>query len=176
MSEHLNIEKSELKNYTLKNLPPYQYMPNPVANHTQDWTITRVSVIIPAFNAFDTIPQTLMSIAMQEDIHEIETIIVDDHSTEGTYDEICEIFSKFMKIKLIRLEKGLGPGGARQVGFDHADGLMVTAIDADDCFCRPDAISSLLRCMIEKDQDVVIGQFLEQNEQGWLHIHNCEMV
>lgn len=176
MSEHLNIDQKELKNYKLNNLPPYQYRPNPVANHTQDWTITRVSVIIPAFNAFDTISQTLMSIAMQEDIDEIETIIVDDHSTEGTYDEICEMFSQFMKIKLIRLEKGLGPGGARQVGFDHAVGQMVTAIDADDCFCRPDAISQMLRCMIEKDQDVVIAQFLEQNEQGWLHVHNCELV
>lgn len=176
MSEHLNIDQKELKNYKLHNLPPYQYRPNPVANHTQDWTITRVSVIIPAFNAFDTISQTLMSIAMQEDIDEIETIIVDDHSTEGTYDEICEMFSQFMKIKLIRLEKGLGPGGARQVGFDHAVGQMVTAIDADDCFCRPDAISQMLRCMIEKDQDVVVAQFLEQNEQGWLHVHNCEMV
>ena len=176
MAELINIDPKELKNYKLGNLPPYQYMPNPVANHTQDWSITRVSVIIPAFNAFDTLPQTLMSIAMQENIHEIETIIVDDCSSEGTYDELAEIFSKFMKIKVIRLEKGLGPGGARQVGFDNAVGQMVTAIDADDCFCRPDAISQMLRVMIEKDQDVVVAQFLEQNEQGWLHVHNFEMV
>lgn len=174
--KHLEINQNELKNYKLGNLPPYQYMPNPVSNHTQDWTVTRVSVIIPAFNAFDTLPQTLMSIAMQENIHEIETIIVDDCSTEGTYDDIAEIFSKFMKIKVVRLEKGLGPGGARQVGFDHAVGMCVTAIDADDCFCRPDAISQCLRVMIEKDQDVVVAQFLEQNEQGWLHVHNFEMV
>ena len=174
--KRLEINQNELKNYKLGNLPPYEYIPNPVANHHQDWTITRVSVIIPAFNAFDTLPQTLMSIAMQENIHEIETIIVDDCSTEGTYDEIAEIFSKFMKIKVIRLEKGLGPGGARQVGFDHAVGMCVTAIDADDCFCRPDAISQCLRIMIEKDQDVVVAQFLEQNEQGWLHVHNFEMV
>ena len=87
--EHLNINQNELKNYKLGNLPPYQYIPNPVANHQQDWTITRVSVIIPAFNAFDTLPQTLMSIAMQENIHEIETLIIDDCSTEGTYDEIA---------------------------------------------------------------------------------------
>lgn len=174
--EHLEINQNELKNYKLGNLPPYQYIPNPVANHQQDWTITRVSVIIPAFNAFDTLPQTLMSIAMQENIHEIETLIVDDCSTEGTYDEIAEIFSKFMKIKVIRLEKGLGPGGARQVGFDHSVGMAVTAIDADDCFCRPDAISQMLRCMIERDPDIVIAQFLEQNEQGWLHVHGSELV
>ena len=174
--KYMEINQKELKNYKLGNLPPYQYIPNPVANHQQDWTITRVSIIIPAFNAFDTLPQTLMSIAMQENIHEIETIIVDDHSTEGTYDEMAEIFSKFMKLKVIRLEKGLGPGGARQVGFDHAVGQAVTAIDADDCFCRPDAIAQMLRIMIEKDMDCVVGQFLEQNEQGWLHVHNLEMV
>ena len=174
--EHLEINQNELKNYKLGNLPPYEYIPNPVANHMQDWAITRISVIIPAFNAFDTLPQTLMSIAMQENIHEVETLIVDDCSTEGTYDEIAEIFSKFMTIKLIRLEKGLGPGGARQVGFDHAVGSAVTAIDADDCFCRPDALSQMYRCMVEKDQDMVIAQFLEQNENGWLHVHGSELV
>lgn len=172
----LEINQDELKNYKLGNLPPYKYIANPVANHQQDWTVTRVSIIIPAFNAFDTIPQTLMSIAMQENIHEIETIIVDDHSTEGRYDEIAEFFSHFMKIKVIRLEKGLGPGGARQVGFDHAVGEMVTAIDADDCFCRPNAISSVERCMIEGNHDCVVAQFLEQNENGDLHVHNFEMV
>ena len=174
--QHLNIDQNDLKNYKLGNLPPYQYIPNPVANHMQDWTITRVSVIIPAFNAFDTIPQTLMSIAMQENIHEIETIIVDDCSTEGTYDEIAEIFSKFMKIKVVRLEKSLGPGAARQIGFDNAVGCCVTAIDADDCFCRPDAIAQMERVMIEQDQDCVVAQFLEQNENGMLHVHNFEMV
>lgn len=174
--QYLNIDQNDLKNYKLGNLPPYQYIPNPVANHMQDWTITRVSVIIPAFNAFDTIPQTLMSIAMQENIHEIETIIVDDCSTEGTYDEIAEIFSKFMKIKVVRLEKSLGPGAARQIGFDNAVGCCVTAIDADDCFCRPDAIAQMERVMIEQDQDCVVAQFLEQNENGMLHVHNFEMV
>lgn len=172
----LEIDQKDLKNYKLGNLPQYKYTPNPVANHEQDWTITRVSVIIPAFNAFDTLPQTLMSIAMQENIHEIETIIVDDCSSEGDYDEICNIFSNFMKIKLIRLEKGLGPGGARQVGFDHAVGAYVTAIDADDCFCRPDAINCVMRCMIDRDQDCVVAQFLEQSETGDLHVHNFEMV
>lgn len=172
----IEIKEEDIKNYKKGNLPPYEYRPNPVANHTQDWSITRVSIIIPAFNAFDTIGQTLMSIAMQENIDEIETIIVDDCSTEGTYDEIAEHFAPFMKLKVIRLEKGLGPGGARQIGFDNATGMIVTAIDADDCFLRPDNISMVERVMIEKDQDVVVGQFLEQNEQGWLHVHNMEMV
>lgn len=152
------------------------YLVNPVNTGMQDWDQTNISIIIPAYNCHNTITQTLASIMMQENIHEIETIIVDDCSSEGTYDELAEIFSKFMKIKVIRLEKGLGPGGARQVGFDNAVGQMVTAIDADDCFCRPDAISQALRVMIEKDQDVVIAQFLEQNEQGWLHVHNFELV
>ena len=103
--EHLNIDPKDLKNYKLGNLPPYRYEPNPVANHTQDWTITRMSVIIPAFNAFDTLPQTLMSIAMQENIHEVETIIVDDHSTDNTYKIIKRYAKQDKRIIVLRNKK-----------------------------------------------------------------------
>ena len=90
-----------------------------------------VTIVTPMYNSMATIKNTIASVQAQT-YSTWEMIIVDDCSTEGTYDEIAEIFSKFMKIKVIRLEKGLGPGGARQVGFDHAVGMAVTAIDADD--------------------------------------------
>ena len=151
------------------------YLVNPINTGMQDWDQTNISVIIPAYNCHNTIVQTLASIAMQENIHEIETIIADDCS-DYPYDEIAEIFSKFMKIKVVRLKKGGGPGTARQVGFDHSVGKYVTFMDGDDSLIGCDALNTLKRVMIEREQDCVYGQFLEQSENGELLTHEIHMV
>lgn len=151
------------------------YLVNPVNTGMQDWDQTNISIIIPAYNCHNTITQTLASIMMQENIHEIETIIADDHS-DYPYDEIAAEFSKFMKIKVVRLAKGGGPGTARQVGYDHSIGKYVMFMDADDSLIGCDAINVLKKVMIEKEQDCVYGQFLEQGENGDLLVHEIVMV
>ena len=152
-----------------------KYFVNPINTGMQDWNQTNISIIIPAYNCHKTIVQTLASILMQENIHEIETIIADDCS-DSTYDEIAQAFSKFMKIKVVRLKKGGGPGTARQVGFDHSIGKYVSFMDGDDSLIGCDSMNVLKRIMIEKDQDCVYGQFLEQNENGDLLVHEIHMV
>lgn len=151
------------------------YIVNPINTGMQDWDQTNISIIIPAYNCHNTIVQTLASIAMQENIHEIETIIADDCSDNG-YDEIAKIFSNFMKIKIVRLLKGGGPGTARQVGYDHSVGSYVMFMDGDDSFIGCDAVNILKKVMIEKEQDCVYGQFLEQSETGDLLTHEIHMV
>ena len=151
------------------------YIVNPVNTGMQDWDQTNTSIIIPAYNCHNTLPQTLASIMMQENIHEIETIIADDCS-DARYDEIAKIFSNFMKIKIVRLKKGGGPGTARQVGYDHSVGKYVMFMDADDSLISCDSINILKRILLEKDQDCVYGQFLEQSENGELLTHEIHMV
>lgn len=151
------------------------YIVNPVNTGMQDWDQTNISIIIPAYNCHNTLPQTLASIMMQENIHEIETIIADDCS-DATYDEIAKIFSNFMKIKIVRLKKGGGPGTARQVGYDHSVGKYVMFMDADDSLISCDSINILKRVLLEKDQDCVYGQFLEQSEDGELLTHEIHMI
>lgn len=151
------------------------YLVNPINTGMQDWDQTNISIIIPAYNCHNTIVQTLASIMMQENIHEIETIIADDHS-DYPYDEIAESFSKFMKIKVVRLAKGGGPGTARQVGYDHSIGKYVMFMDGDDSLIGCDAINILKKVMIDRDQDCVYGQFLEQSETGDLLVHEVHMV
>ena len=134
-----------------------------------------VSIILPAYNAHNTLKRALCSIAMQENIDEIETIIVDDCSAE-TYDHIAKEFSHMMKIKVVRMEKNGGPGAARQVGYDHSEGDFVMWMDADDTLISADTISTLKNVMITKDMDCVYGKFLEQNEDGSIYPHEQHMV
>ena len=134
-----------------------------------------VSIILPAYNAHNTIFRTICSIISQQNARDIEIIIADDCS-DVPYDVIANHFSRYIRIKVVRMLKNGGPGAARQVGYDHSTGKFVMWMDADDTLVGCDAILKLLRVMYEKDMDVVYGQFLEQQENGDIHVHEQHMV
>ena len=74
--------------------PPVQYIDrqvNPLEMPPE------VSIILPAYNAHNTIKRTIASICMQQDIDEIEIIIADDCSDEP-YDNIAQQFAHMVRI------------------------------------------------------------------------------
>ena len=84
-----------------------------------------VSVIVPAYNAERWIAETLTSIRAQT-YEPIETIVVDDGSTDGT----AHIASA--SGALVVSTHGAGPGGARNAGLTRARGEFIQFLDADD--------------------------------------------
>lgn len=89
-----------------------------------------VSVIIPAWNAQETLRETLESVAAQTH-RNIEIIIVDDGSTDGT-GAIAEAFcDREPRARLIRQDNA-GVASARNLGIELARGSFVAPIDADD--------------------------------------------
>ena len=137
--------------------------------------VPEVSIIIPCYNAHNTLKRTLSSIAMQENINEIETVIADDCS-DYPYDDIVKKFAHMMKIRIVRMKKNGGPGAARQVGFDHSTGKYVMWMDADDTLVSADTVSTLKNVIVQKEMDCVYGRFLEQNEDGSIYPHEVHMV
>ena len=137
--------------------------------------IPSVSIILPAYNAHNTIKRTLSSIAMQENIDDIEVIIADDRSAIG-YEKIAKQFSHMMQIRIVKLAKNGGPGVARQVGYDHCRGQYIMWMDADDTLVAADTIKVLKAVMDEKNMDCVYGKFLEENEDGSIYPHEVHMV
>ncbi len=136
-----------------------------------------LDIIIPAYNAHDTILNTLYSIAYQEFSSFINVTIVDDCS-DVNYNEEIDFFSKFIKIKQIRLDKNSGPGVARQVGLDNTNGVYVMFIDADDILFNCFSIRCIISNMMSKNCDVLCSNFVEEfnghlsvtpNSLIWLH-------
>ena len=90
----------------------------------------KVSVVIPVYNVEKYLSQCLDSVLSQS-LEEIEVIVVNDGSTDGS-SNICRQYSKRDKrIRLIEKENG-GLSSALNVGIDLASGKYIIFLDSDD--------------------------------------------
>jgi glycosyltransferase involved in cell wall biosynthesis len=88
-----------------------------------------VTVVIPAYNAKRTIGRALASV-WHQNYPEMEIIIVDDGSSDGTGSEIHKMRSR--NLRLIRLEENRGECGAMNAGIHQARTDYIAFLDADD--------------------------------------------
>ena len=91
-----------------------------------------ISVIIPVFNVEKYLPQCLDSIINQT-LHDIEIICVDDGSTDNSYIILQEYAIKDNRLIVLRQENS-GAGVARNNGMKIARGKYLSILDADDYF------------------------------------------
>ena len=90
----------------------------------------KISVIVPVYNVKEYIDETIKSIYNQT-LKDFELILIDDGSTDGTYEMLKEYESKHNNIKLIKQENS-GPSKARNVGLKEAEGEYIIFVDSDD--------------------------------------------
>ncbi len=92
-----------------------------------------LSVVSPIFNERESIP--LLYEAVKKALSEIkdwELILVDDGSTDASYDELIKIAEADpIHVRLIQLRRNFGQTAAIAAGVDHAQGELIVLIDAD---------------------------------------------
>lgn len=103
-----------------------------------------VSVVIPAYNAAETIAETLRSV-LDQTYRAIEVIVVDDGSTDDTRDMVTTIAAKDARVLLLT-QANSGPAAARNRAIAHASGAFLAPIDADDIW-HPDFVAHLMMAM-----------------------------
>jgi peptidoglycan/xylan/chitin deacetylase (PgdA/CDA1 family) len=114
----------------------------------------RVSVVIPAFNEEELLPNCLEALRSQEYAGEIELLVVDNASTDGTA-RVARSYGA-----TVVHEPARGYGNALVRGFDAAQGDIIACTDADSIVPR-DWISTLVN-EYERQSDVVaIGGDIE---------------
>jgi glycosyltransferase involved in cell wall biosynthesis len=89
-----------------------------------------VSVIIPAYNASETIEATLSSVCGQT-YAKLDIIVIDDGSHDDTAEVVRRLSGKDPRIRLLR-KANAGLAAARNTGLEHARGDFVAPLDADD--------------------------------------------
>ena len=94
-----------------------------------------VSIIIPVYQAKDTLRTCVLSCVNQKFISadEMEIILVDDGSTDGS-EKLCDELQKECGPELIQVIHGKNHGvsHARNLGLDRARGRFVVFVDSDD--------------------------------------------
>lgn len=113
----------------------------------------KVSVIIPVYNVQTYLARCLDSIINQT-YSNLEIIIVDDGSTDGSAQIAQEYAMKDDRIKLISKDNG-GLSSARNCGLNHANGNIISFIDSDDWLYH-DAYANIVSCFNSHDVDLVM--------------------
>lgn len=121
----------------------------------------QLSIIIPTHNRPHLLPLAVQS-ALNQTYQDLEIIVVDDASSEPAH------LPENPKLRVIRLEQGVGGAGARNVGTEAARGRWVTYLDDDDCLLPHMAEISLsaLESAAVNPPVAVISGLQKVNEHG----------
>ena len=117
-----------------------------------------ISVIVPAFNERESLPELSSWIArvMQEHGYTYEIIFVDDGSIDGTWQTVQELATANPCIQGICFRRNYGKSAALYCGFERAQGEVVFTMDAD-LQDSPDEIPEMYRMIRDGGFDLVSG-------------------
>lgn len=115
-----------------------------------------VSVIIPAFNASETIISCLNSVILQT-YSNIEIIIIDDGSTDNTLDIVKE-YKEIENITNLQIVSQInsGPSAARNLGIKMATGEFIAFLDSDDTWTL-NKIEKQIQVFQSKKNAILVG-------------------
>ena len=113
-----------------------------------------LSVVMPVFNESETIASMVKLVLSQRPVQQF--VIVDDCSTDGTWEKLQPLAQNEPRIKLIHHEVNQGKGAALRTGFAHATSSIVIIQDAD-CEYDPAEYYRLLVPVLSGRADVVFG-------------------
>ena len=101
----------------------------------------KLSLILPCYNVDKYLEKCLDSLINQTE-KDIEIILVDDCSTDNSFNIIQKYAKKDKRIKLFKTQTNAGYGAARNLGRDNATGEYIWFVDSDD-YLEPDACEVL---------------------------------
>lgn len=117
---------------------------------------TLLSVVIPTYNRATTTAAAIESVDASTP-SAVEIVVVDDASDPPFAEQIsCSINSAGIPIRILRLAKNLGPGGARNLGVRSARGRYIAFLDSDDTFTR-EKVDILLKYIPYQGSDRVFA-------------------
>ena len=116
-----------------------------------------LSVVIPLYNEEENVKPLYeqLKATLEEIGREYEIVVVDDGSTDRSFDILKELHQRDKRLKVIRFRRNFGQTAAFAAGFDYSQGEVVVTMDAD--LQNDPADIPLLLERIEEGYDVVSG-------------------
>ncbi|MDE5818728.1 MAG: glycosyltransferase family 2 protein [Lachnospiraceae bacterium] len=125
-----------------------------------------VSVVIPTYNREKSVVKALESVLEQE-YSNVEILICDDFSTDGTKDVIMGFAAKDSRVRLLsRKDKKKGANAARNLGIESARGEYIAFLDSDDVMLRNGITARLKAFEQHPEVDMVYGDVMVGGERA----------
>lgn len=117
-----------------------------------------ISIVVPLFNEEESLPELTAWIKRVMDTHQLsyEVILVDDGSTDRSWEIIRQLRAQNPQIRGIKFQRNYGKSAALNEGFKAAQGEVVITMDAD-MQDSPDEIPEMRRMITEDGFDLVSG-------------------
>jgi glycosyltransferase involved in cell wall biosynthesis len=117
-----------------------------------------LSIVIPLFNEDESLPELAAWIerVMTANNYTYEIIMIDDGSTDNSWNVIQQLSAKNNAIKGIKFQRNYGKSAALNEGFKAAQGDVVITMDAD-MQDSPDEIPELRNMVLNENYDIVSG-------------------
>jgi len=120
-----------------------------------------VSVVLPTYNRMKQLPDAVESVLHQTH-RELELIIVDDASTDGTIDYVNSLEDK--RVRYIHLEQNVGPAVARNIGIKSSRYELIAFEDSDDLW-KPEKLEIQISAL-DKQIGMVYCAYTIEDENG----------
>ena len=128
-----------------------------------------ISAIVPVYNVKPYLERCFNSIANQS-YQNLEIILVDDGSTDGSGILCDTLAAKDQRVKVIHKENG-GPGSAKNVGLRAAGGSYIALVDSDD-WIAPEMYQKMLELMKQYHAQIAVCGIQRVSADGRFSYYN----
>ncbi len=120
-------------------------------------TAESVGVVIPTYNSAGTIDRALRSV-LNQSVLPNQLVVVDNASTDTTIGlvEQFAVSAPHLNLSLIKLEMNVGPGNARNTGWDACHTSLIAFLDSDDSW-HPNKLEIQLKVIRQHPDHVLFG-------------------
>ncbi len=141
--------------------PPAGATAGEPGGHCRPWPL--VSIVVPAFNEGPVIQQSIRSLLCM-DYPCFEVLVVDDGSTDDTYQRALAASRGFGRVRVMRKSNG-GKASALNLGLAHARGSLILNMDADSKLSR-NALRACVRHFLDPSVAAVAGNIKVANREN----------
>jgi glycosyltransferase involved in cell wall biosynthesis len=123
-----------------------------------------VSIITPSYNSSKFIAQAIES-ALAQTYKNWEMIIIDDMSSDNSTEIVEKYLQADKRIRLIKLEKNIGPALARNQAIERANGKYIAFLDSDDIW-QPNKLQIQVQFMLDNNLSFSYSSYDIIDENG----------
>ncbi len=130
-------------------------------------SVQLISAVVPVMNEIDSVPKLYEQLRAVADGMSCawEFVIVDDGSTDGTWEALVALHERDVRFRAIRFKRNFGQTPAMACGIDHAQGDVIVTMDGD--LQNDPADIPRLVAKLDEGYDVVCGWRYQRQDKLW---------